>query len=361
MTSSARISVIMPVYNAEKYLPAAVESVLGQVFGVFELILIDDGSTDASPLICDRFREADSRVKVIHKANAGVAAARNDGLDAAQGDYLMFCDSDDVWDPLLCGRMLEELQVSKADVVVCGVDFIREASYEGAVERADDGYCNPGRSGMVLLHPYDRLDKVNVMLWNKIFRMDLIRRYDIRFPEIREHEDDAFWFQYMMVAERAQFITARLYRYRLRDGSLTDLCRRGRPKDRNDRMAVVSHVIGFARRWGLAEEHRRFLMVLACSYYGMVRDLFTSGERQALRSRILAELSDLFTPGCLILEIGEALDVMAREPMVIDGLIAFWHWVRAGFAFSVKRRERRLYKARLHWIAMGRRRKSHEV
>ena len=94
MNNSA-ISIIIPVYNAEKYLRRCIESVLSQSFTDFELILVDDGSRDFSPHICDDYAQKDSRVKVIHKANGGVIAARNDGLDIAKGEYVTFIDSDD--------------------------------------------------------------------------------------------------------------------------------------------------------------------------------------------------------------------------------------------------------------------------
>ncbi|MDE5752840.1 MAG: glycosyltransferase, partial [Duncaniella sp.] len=89
------ISVIVPVYNTERVLEKCVDSILGQSFLDFELILVDDGSTDGSPAICDRYAEVDNRVKVIHLTNGGVSRARNVGMDAATGEYISFVDSDD--------------------------------------------------------------------------------------------------------------------------------------------------------------------------------------------------------------------------------------------------------------------------
>ena len=89
------ISIIIPVYNTEKYLRRCIESVLSQSFTDFELILVDDGSKDSSPQICDEYASQDKRVRVIHKVNGGVSAARNDGLDIAKGEYVTFIDSDD--------------------------------------------------------------------------------------------------------------------------------------------------------------------------------------------------------------------------------------------------------------------------
>lgn len=347
---SVRISVIMPVYNAEEYLPAAIESVRGQTLRDIELILVDDGSTDGSPAVCDRHHAADPRVKVIHKANAGVAAARNDGLDVATGEYLMFCDADDEYTPGFCARMLEEIVRTGADVVVCGSEFIREEGYLGASVRADDSYYNPRQTGVIELHPYDRLDRINVLLWNKIFRMDAVRCNGIRFPVSHEHDDDAFWFQYMMVSRRASLIDDRLYRYRLRAGSIMDLCVvRKTPRNRLDWLATARYVADFARRNGLVAGQRAFLLELCRTYYRLGKDCFSAEELASQRVELIREFSDCFTPAMRLLEVGDDLDVSDREPAAADGPRAFWYWLRAGLSFSKRGRRRLLYKARWHW------------
>ncbi len=101
------ISVIVPVYNAERYLARCVESILAQTHGELELILVDDGSTDGSGALCDGFAMRDGRVRVVHKANGGVSAARNDGIEAARGEWIAFCDNDDFYAPTMLERLLE--------------------------------------------------------------------------------------------------------------------------------------------------------------------------------------------------------------------------------------------------------------
>lgn len=103
------ISVIIPVYNAQKVLSEAIESVLNQSYRNFELLLIDDGSTDASPSICDSFASKDHRVRVIHKKNGGVSSARNCGLDAAKGEFISFVDNDDLLYPDFLGTMVNSI------------------------------------------------------------------------------------------------------------------------------------------------------------------------------------------------------------------------------------------------------------
>ena len=101
-----KLSIIIPVYNVKSFLPEAVESVLAQSFRDFELILVDDGATDGSGEICDRYAGEDSRIKVIHQKNAGVSAARNAGVSAAQGEYIGFTDSDDIIERDMYQRMM---------------------------------------------------------------------------------------------------------------------------------------------------------------------------------------------------------------------------------------------------------------
>lgn len=113
-----KISVIVPVYKTEQYLPQCVESILGQTFSDLELLLIDDGSPDRSGAICDQYAEQDARVRVVHKENGGVSTARNVGLDASTGDYITFVDSDDYIDACMYEKMIEEAERG-TDLVMC--------------------------------------------------------------------------------------------------------------------------------------------------------------------------------------------------------------------------------------------------
>ena len=112
-----KVSVIVPVYNSEKYLPETIDSILNQKFADFELILIDDGSKDSSGVICDSYAAKDSRVRVIHKENGGICSARNAGLKIARGEYLAFCDNDDKYLPNLLEDNYELAKEYNADIV----------------------------------------------------------------------------------------------------------------------------------------------------------------------------------------------------------------------------------------------------
>lgn len=118
--SKMLVSIIMPVYNSEKYLNDAIESVLTQTYSEFELLLIDDGSTDNSPDVCDRFETVDSRVRTIHKPNGGVCSARNLGINEAKGEYITFIDNDDIYEKNFLEVMVNQLSIRKVDFVKCG-------------------------------------------------------------------------------------------------------------------------------------------------------------------------------------------------------------------------------------------------
>ena len=118
-----KISVIVPVYKAEKFLATCIESILNQTYCNLEIILVDDGSPDSCGKICEKYALSDSRVKVVHQKNAGVAAARNVGLDLAEGDYVTFVDSDDYIQPQMYEKMIRCAEHNHCDLVMC--DCIR--------------------------------------------------------------------------------------------------------------------------------------------------------------------------------------------------------------------------------------------
>lgn len=177
------VSVIVPVYNVEKYLRRCVDSVLAQTLTDFELILVDDGSTDGSPAICDEYARGDTRVKVIHQKNAGVSAARNAGLDAARGEYVAFVDSDDYVDE----RYLEKLLAPGCDLCICGAKIILE---DGIVQsyispQAEVCDMSPEKITQFLESNY------RTYVWGKVFGKKLIDSCELRFDTNIYHSEDA--------------------------------------------------------------------------------------------------------------------------------------------------------------------------
>lgn len=217
------VSVIVPVYNVERYLPACVESILGQTHRNIEVILVDDGSSDGCGSLCDRYAARDRRVRVIHQANKGLSAARNAGFDAAEGEFVSFVDSDDAVSPLfvetLLGGVVAEIpksgSSSSVDIVQCG--FCRERQ---ELERPLGEVAYERLTG---LQASERLQFDSTggctVVWNKLYRRELFE--NLRFPEGKRHEDEFVTYRALWMAGGVSVTDACLYYYRQRGDSIT--------------------------------------------------------------------------------------------------------------------------------------------
>ena len=183
MKTKPLISVIVPVYNTEKYLKKCIDSIIMQTYKEFELFLVDDGSTDSCPMLCDEYAVTDSRVKVIHKKNEGQGMARNMALDAASGKYISFIDSDDWVVPNMLEKMVNAAEQYSADIVFCGIAVfnglkITENRYFEDIKLYDKHS---------LMKDYVSTPYIHTGPCNKLYRHFLFDK--IRFPNIRARED----------------------------------------------------------------------------------------------------------------------------------------------------------------------------
>lgn len=211
------ISVIVPVYRVEKYLPACIDSILNQTFTDFELILVDDGSPDRCPAICDEAAERDARVRVIHQANAGLSAARNAGIEAAHGAWLSFVDSDDYIAPHFCEKLYQTAQRTNADCVMCSVQNVDESGklIDSALMRVADEV----KTGQEVLRKIGRDDVTPYLTaWNKLYRRKLFNT--LRYPAGRQNEDVFVFAELFCQVQRAVCVAEPLYFYRKRIGSI---------------------------------------------------------------------------------------------------------------------------------------------
>ena len=211
-----QISVIVPVYKVEQYLHECVDSILGQTYRDFELILVNDGSPDNCGAICDEYAEKDDRVRVIHQENRGLSGARNTGIDAARGEYITFVDSDDLVDR----RYLEVLMSGAADGADVTVCRFREFA-DGDVRLPWEGKASSQAFNCreALLKLYEGSAPVPVNACSKLLRKSLIG--DARFPVGRLHEDQAFTPYILSRAKRIVSCDAVLYHYRANPASIT--------------------------------------------------------------------------------------------------------------------------------------------
>ena len=213
------VSIIVPVYNAEKTIQRCVESILGQDFQDFELLLIDDGSQDASGALCDAFAQQDARVRVLHKENGGVSAARNLGLSQAQGVYLQFLDSDDWITADATTMLVRTAREYQCDLVIS--DFYRvvgdRVSHKGDIQE-DTVLSREEYAAHMMERPADFYYGV---LWNKLYRREIVERHHLRMnPEISWCEDFMFNLEYIRYAERFYALQVPIYYYVKTKGSL---------------------------------------------------------------------------------------------------------------------------------------------
>ena len=212
------ISVIVPVYNVAEYLPECVDSIINQTYKNLEIILVDDGSTDACPDICDEYAKRDSRIRVIHKKNGGLSDARNVGLDICTGEWIGFVDSDDY----IAHDMYEKLYCSvveaKADVSVC--QSIKDKNGKLL-------YSNYKRGNEILSSKEDMINRMfcggvqTIAVWLKLYRKNVF--LDLRFPVGKTNEDAFIILSIIDNTAKMVIIPDALYYYRLRIGSITNV------------------------------------------------------------------------------------------------------------------------------------------
>lgn len=208
------ISIIVPVYNGEQYISRCVDSILNQTFTDFELILVDDGSTDNSPIICDDYANHDFRVRIIHKANGGVSSARNTGLSSINGgEYVAFIDVDDYVVPEYLYRLINEAE--DADMVVCGYKYFYQEEEDKTVLRAEYPDKIYDAHNMASLLSKNIEDLSFRTPWAKLFKTSIIKEYSLSFDKgMKLGEDTKFVFEYMLHASKIKTISLVGYLYR---------------------------------------------------------------------------------------------------------------------------------------------------
>ena len=206
-----QISIVIPVYNVEAYISACITDILNQTFCDFELILVNDGSTDSSGKICDEFAVTDNRIRVIHKQNGGASDARNSGIDVAQGEWIMFFDSDDCFEPDIVQTLYETAQRENADMAVCSIDLFNEDCLEEKYIPDHFVVTSGIFSGSEILAT-GYIPTIYVTPWCKIFRKSLFD--NLRYTVGRICEDEAIIHRILHRCKKIVVINDILYHYR---------------------------------------------------------------------------------------------------------------------------------------------------
>ena len=215
----SEISIVVPVYNQDRYLAQCVESLLSQTFSDIEIILVDDGSTDQSGTICDRYEKMDVRIRVIHKVNGGLSDARDAGIDAAEGEYIAFVDSDDFVAKEMYDKLYVSIKREGADIAVCNCTIV---DGEGRFIPKENEKCvllEGMYTGGQILNGQGSY-WLNVVAWNKLYKRSIFAR--IRYPKGKYHEDEFIFHELYDNAKRVVCISDKLYFYRKTSGTITD-------------------------------------------------------------------------------------------------------------------------------------------
>lgn len=222
------ISVIVPVYNVENYLHECVDSILRQTYSNIEVILVDDGSKDKSGSICDEYLEKDSRIKVIHKENAGLGYARNSGLDIASGEYVTFVDSDDYIEENMIKKLYQGIVNNNVDECKMGFQRVTDTGVVYGEKKYEEEVFE-GENARLKFFPRmlgsapKKHDSIEMCVCGALFNNTLIQKNNIRFPSERVliSEDLIFQMEFLQYAKGACTLSARMYKYRINLNSLT--------------------------------------------------------------------------------------------------------------------------------------------
>ena len=219
MHNDVLVSVVVPIYMVQKYLPKCVKSIINQTHQNLEIILVDDGSKDDCGRICDTFSKEDDRIKVIHKENGGLSDARNAGIEIATGDYIVFVDSDDYIHPQMIEYLLKPVQEGIADLSVCQFEYIQD-NEESIYTQIDD-------AKYIIIENYPDKTKYYfneseydtfTVAWNKLYPLNYFS--DIRYPKGKIHEDEFTTYKLLEKADKVAYIEYPFYYYIQRNNSI---------------------------------------------------------------------------------------------------------------------------------------------
>lgn len=282
------ITVVIPVYNVLPYLEQCVESVLRQTYPELEVLLVDDGSTDGSGQLCDQCAGKDARVRVIHQRNQGLGAARNTGIRQANGELLLFVDSDDWIYPTMVEELYQILTVYQAQMAICDAEVVTE---DNRVIQRMESDLPPGEP--ICLQSLPQLMLAPHVAWNKLYRKELFFQNGCFYPAREWYEDFRVTTKLYTNARRVVYLNRPLYCYRKRCGSIQnnrDITRR------KEKIDAMKDIICFYKERGLYQTYKDELEFLALwnVYYVPCVDLIRMDWNHPLIQQFSQFLRDAF-------------------------------------------------------------------
>lgn len=296
------VSIVVPVYNAQKYLQPCIESIISQSYPNIEILLVDDGSNDDSGMLCDQYAEKDYRIKVFHLHNGGVSAARNYGIIHAAGEYLAFVDSDDVLIPTFIGNAVDNMRKSSADMVIGAFQILSNDEAQSTVD-----YLRDFSDSCIVTEYLKKMLQFHTEAfwgsnWAKLYRKDIIEKNRLQFEtEVQLAEDFRFNISYLHYVKKISILHTPCYLYRVdTENSLSK-------KTRNVNQYWNEYYVLFTRYkqlyeyWGLYHENEGLVnafLVRACMT--VLRDEmlhgvshYPSAQRVAADMRSCHEIVDI--------------------------------------------------------------------
>lgn len=263
--AASDISVIIPVYNIQQHLRECLDSVLGQSYPHLQVICVDDGSTDESPAILAEYAQKDPRVQVIRQQNAGPGAARNTGLEAATGEYVIFLDSDDWFEPDFLEQMVDTAQREGADVAICrAVEFDTNSGRELPSEWMMKKQYLPGKLAFAPQEMADHLFQFTYgMPWDKFYRRELLTSSSIRYPALKNSEDLAFVYPTLLAATRIAVVDEVLIHHRINRMASVSNSRCGQPEAPYEAFQIVKE---YLEQHQLMDTYRRSFLNWAMEF-----------------------------------------------------------------------------------------------
>lgn len=248
-----KVSVIIPVFNVEKYLTKCLDSVVNQTLKDIEIIIVNDGSTDSSKNIIDSYLKKYKNIKYLEKENGGLSSARNYGIPYATGDYIAFLDSDDYIELSMYEEMYKKAQQENSDMVEC--DFIWEYPNK---KREDIGALYNGKK--------EAIEKARVVAWNKLIKREVIEKECLKFPEGLRYEDVEFFYKLVPYLNKISFVKKCFIHYIQRDNSIVNT-QNIRTKEI---FQILDNVLKFYKEKGFYEEYKEeleyiYVRFLLCS------------------------------------------------------------------------------------------------
>ena len=331
-----KVSIVVPVYNTEKYLKQCIESLINQTLKEIEIIIVDDGSKEECASLCDELASSDKRIKVVHKHNEGLGLARNSGIEVANGEYVGFVDSDDYVDLAMFQSLYSVADKNDADLVISGISFVGGNTFSKDGEYTEKNYFNKdtvfeneginqlllGVVGALPNEPDD--SRYGVSVCKNIFRRSLILNQNIKFFSERKiiSEDTLFMVDYIKCINKAVGINGAFYRYRRNDASLS----KSYKTDRFEKILIFLYELELHIKDTLKSEE-----------YKLYLDRLTQGYARITCSQEIMYANDNDIEYRVL---KKRLKTVCTNKMIMDALRVYpWYKLpkkQAAFAFAMK-------------------------